>query len=203
MKFYDLSLPLSAKTAAWPGQAPFSREETKTSAIVSRLELSSHFGTHVDAPKHFLFNRAPVDKIPLEKLVGRFRVVRVASRPTITGDDVKKMKPKKGERILFRTKNSDGIVRQSRFTPNYVSLSPEGAHLLAKAGVWLVGIDYFGIEAKGSPGHPVHTALLKKHIVVVEGLNMAGVAPGGYDGAVLPLKVSGGDGSPARAVLWK
>lgn len=202
MKYYDISLPLSPALPEWPGQAKYSREETKTSAIVSKLTLSTHFGTHVDAPKHFLFNRAPVDKIPLEKLVGKFRVVEVTSSPLITIVDVAKAKPKAGERLLFKTKNGR-LATKKEFTPNYVSMSAEGAQLLATVGVSLVGIDYFGIEAKGSPGHPVHTALLGAHIVVVEGLDLRKVPAGSYDGAILPLNIVRGDGAPARGVLWK
>lgn len=202
MKFYDLSLPLSPKTPEWPGQTTFERTETKASAIVSRLTLSSHFGTHVDAPKHFLFGRAAIDKVPLGKLVGRFRVVHVRSRPLITLADVKKVNPRPKERLLFKTVNSR-IVTARTFSPRYVSLAPEAAAYLARCGVWLVGIDYFGIEAKGSPGHPVHRALLGAHVVIVEGLSLKAVPKGTYQGAVLPLKITGGDGAPARAVLWK
>lgn len=202
MKFYDISLPLSGALPEWPGQTKFERTETRTSAIVSRLVLSSHFGTHVDAPKHFLFNRAPVDQIPLEKLVGTFRVVHVRSKPLITLADVKEVRPKPKERILFKTANSK-IVTARAFSPRYVSLAPEAAAYLAERGVWLVGTDYFGIEAKGSASHPVHRALLRAHVVIVEGLSLKAVPQGTYQGAILPLKIAGGDGAPARAVLWK
>ena len=70
-------------------------------------------------------------------------------------------------------------------------------------GVELVGIDYLGIEKKSAPGHPVHTKLLEKEIVIVEGLNLINVDPGSYELIVLPLKLKDLDGSPSRALLIK
>ncbi|OGY26794.1 MAG: hypothetical protein A2Z11_02385 [Candidatus Woykebacteria bacterium RBG_16_43_9] len=59
----------------------------------------------------------------------------------------------------------------------------------------------FCYEASGSPGHPVHKKLLENETVIVEGLNLADVKGGNYEIIVLPLKLEGLDGSPARAVL--
>lgn len=202
MQFYDLSLPLSGATPEWPGDTKFKRAESKTSAIVSKLTLSSHFATHVDAPRHFLFNQIGVDSLPLNAFIGRFRVVKIASGPLITEAEVKKIKPRRGERLLFKTGNSQ-IVASKKFTPNYVSLSLAAAKFLAQTGVALVGIDYFGIEAKSAPGHPVHKTLMAKKIAIAESLNLSKVSPGVYRGAILPLKITGGDGAPARAVLWR
>ena len=73
------------------------------------------------------------------------------------------------------------------------------------AGIKLVGIDYLSIEKGGSPGHPVHVALLEKEIVILEGVDLREVPPGDYEIVCLPLKYEGGrgDGSPARTVLIK
>lgn len=203
MKFYDISLPLGPSTPQWPGQQPFVREELRGTAITARLTLSSHYGTHIDAPKHFLFTKKSIDAIPVSALVGKYKVFAVASRKQIALADIQKLKIAKGDRVLFKTRNSSFIAKKKTFTADYVSLSPEAAAYLAKKDIALVGIDYFGIEAKGSPGHLTHTALLSKNIVVVEGLNLKNVPAGTYNGAILPLNILNGDGAPARAVLWK
>src|SRR5437870_10176861 len=52
---------------------------------------------------------------------------------------------------------------------------------LVEKKVKLVGIDYFGCEAKGSPGHPVHTTLLKNNVVILEGINLLSILPGKYE----------------------
>ncbi len=201
MKFYDISLSLSHSTTVWPGDPLFTRTETKTSAIKSTLTFTTHTGTHIDAPKHFLFDKAGIDKIPVSALIGRFRVCQVKTKNQITLADIESLRIKPGQRILFKTRNVRLINKP--FTQSYVSLSLEAAQFLVKQKILLVGIDYFGIEAKGNPGHPVHTSLLAKNIVIVEGLQLGGVRPGTYHGAILPIKIKDSDGAPCRAVLWK
>ncbi len=202
MKFYDITIPLSETTPEWPGDNKYSREERQTSAIVSKITMSSHFGTHVDAPNHFLVVKMPGDKLPLDKFIGKFLVVQSKARNLIGVDEISRLKIKPGDRILFKTRNAK-FNTKPEFMADYVSLSLEAARFLAKKKIGLVGIDYFGIEAKSAPGHPVHKALLQKNIVIVEGLNLNAVKPGTYQGAILPLKIDHGDGAPARAVLWK
>jgi len=201
-KFFDISLSLDNSTFPWPGDTKFIRLEKKGSGIVSQLIMSTHTGTHVDAPKHFLFNKSGVDKIALTKLVGPARIVEINAKNLITSSDLEKLKIQKGERILFKTRNS-GLYKKGKFTADYVSLSHDGARHLARKKIALVGTDYLGIEAKSAPGHTVHKTLLSAGIVNVEGLDLSKIKPGSYNLAVLPLKIKAGDGSPARAVLWR
>jgi arylformamidase len=202
MKYFDISVPLSPHTPNWPGGVEYKREEIKTSAIVSTLTIRSHYATHVDAPRHFLFNDQSVDKIPVTALIGEYKVFALKSKTAIELKDVQGLDIKKGDRVLFKTINSN-VVSGAKFDPYYVSLSAEAAKFLATKKIALVGIDYFGIEQKGDPEHMVHKVLLKNNIVIVEGLNLQKIKPGIYQGAILPLKIQGGDGAPARAVLWK
>ena len=202
MKFYDITIAISSHTPEWPGDNKYKREERRTSAIVSKLTLSSHFGTHIDAPKHFLFKKNSVDKIALGKLIGSYKVFTMSSKGIISRRDILGLPIQAGDKILFKTSNS-AIVTKKKFNDHYVSLGLDAAKFLAKKKVALVGIDYFGIEAKSSPGHLVHKELLKKNIVIVEGLNLAKITSGIYQGAILPMKIENGDGAPARAVLWK
>ncbi len=185
----------------WPNDTKFSRVESRSSAIVSKIMMSSHTGTHVDAPKHFLFESSGVDRLPLQKLVGPARVVGSRAQSLISLAEVKKFKPQRGDKILFKTRNSS-LLKQKKFTADYVSLSFEAARYLASKKIDLVGIDYYGIESKSAPGHPVHKELLRTGIVVVEGLDLGKVKPGRYNLVILPLKLIGGDGSPARAILY-
>ena len=202
MKFYDLSIPLSPATITWPGEKPMQVEEKKGTAITSRLAMPSHFGTHIDAPKHFLFSRGSVDNIALNKLIGKARVLSVKAKKLISKAEIAKFNIKRGDKILLKTTNHK-LLTKSKFTDNYVSLGLDAAKYLAKKNIDLVGIDYFGIEAKEAPGHPVHKALLAKGIVIIEGCDLSGVPTGTYNIAALPLKIKGGDGAPTRVVLWK
>ncbi|OGE78186.1 MAG: hypothetical protein A2751_03440 [Candidatus Doudnabacteria bacterium RIFCSPHIGHO2_01_FULL_46_14] len=209
-KYIDISLSLDNTTFPWPGDTRFVRLEKKGSGIVSQLIMSTHTGTHIDAPKHFLFDKSGVDQIQLAKLIGPARVMAINSEKLITVKDILSAqgrsasggKIQKAERILFKTRNSK-LYKKGRFTADYVSLSLEGAEYLAKKKISLVGIDYLGIEAKSAPGHPVHKTLLAAGIVNLEGLDLSKVKPGNYNLAALPLKIKAGDGSPCRAILWR
>lgn len=177
-------------------------EEKIGTAITSRLAMPSHFGTHIDAPKHFLFDKGSVDSISLSKLVGRAKVFAVKSKKLISRADIAKLPIKKGDKILFKTNNGRKVLGK-KFTSDYVSLGLDAAQYLAKKRIDLVGIDYFGIEAKEASGHPVHKALLSRGIVIVEGCDLSAVPAGAYNIAALPLKIKSGDGAPTRVVLWK
>lgn len=202
MKIYDLSITLSPRTITWPGEPPMKRKEFRTSAITSRLDMPSHFGTHIDAPRHFLFGKSGIDNIALSKLVGKAKVFAIKSPNLISLSDVKKLPIKEHDKIFFKTRNS-GLLKKKKFTSDYVSVSLEAARYLAKKKIDLVGIDYFGVEAKSAPGHPVHRALLKAGIVIIEGADLSSVPQGQYQVAALPLKLKNGDGAPTRVLLWK
>lgn len=203
MKFHDISLPLHDDMVVWPGDVPFTRKENRSTGITSRLNFSTHTGTHIDAPKHFLFEKGSVDAISLQKLIGKCKVLEIrAKQSEINLETIARFNILRGDRIIFKTGNSKLLTRK-RFTSHYISLSLESAKYLVKKKISLLGIDYYGIEAKSAPGHPVHKTLLRAGIVILEGLNLSDVKPGEYNLAALPLKLKGADGSPARAVLWK
>ncbi len=203
MRFWDLTLPLHPNHPPWPGDMPFTHALASSTARgdecnVSRLELSSHFGTHLDAPFHFEHDGITLEQLSIETLIGPALVHEVSSAPLIMPDDLPHLDGIK--RIIFKTHNTqyiaDGIFRE-----DFTALSDEAAKLLVEANVKLVGIDYFSIEAFNNPGHPVHHTLCGNGVIIVEGLDLREVNPGRYELIVLPLKIQHGDGSPCRAVL--
>lgn len=206
MKIYDISVPIKNEMLVWPGD---SGVEIETLATVrkdgigeSRFSFGSHTGTHIDAPKHFVAGAAGVDAIALEKLIGECFVVDLTSidHKEIMVSDISNVRIGKGSRILFKTGNFK-YLHGKEFPSEYVSLSLEAAEYLAEKGVWLVGIDFLGIEKRKNPDHPVHTTLLKAKIANVEGLDLREVPQGYYQIFCLPLRIVGADGSPARVIL--
>ncbi|MCH7541622.1 cyclase family protein [Patescibacteria group bacterium] len=202
MKIIDISLPLSTKTIAHPKEPRFlvtpQRNLESDGVSTSKITTASHFGTHIDAPVHFIKDGSGIDNIDLEKLIGTCQVLEVSPEENlITQADIEGKTT--SERVLFKSSNS--LLLTQPYTKEYISLSMGAAEYLVKSGVKLVGTDYIAIEASGSPGHPVHTKLLESKIVIVEGLNLANVEAGSYKLIVLPIKLKGLDGSPARAVL--
>lgn len=208
MKIYDVTLPIHKDMLVWEGDPKVSIQNVATVAKdgvrLSHFSLGSHTGTHVDAPSHFLEEGDTLDKIPLEKFIGKCRVLNLTdlSHQEIGVSDLSKITIKKGDRLLFKTGNFR-LLQSSTFPKKYISLSFEAAEFLAEKGVVLVGTDFLSIEKKANPGHPVHKALLSKGIVNVEGLNLENVPAGTYQMICLPIHVMGVDGAPARVVLYE
>jgi arylformamidase len=108
------------------------------------------------------------------------------------------------ERLLCRTGNSEQWSRgRVEFPEDYVAVTPDGARWLVDRGIRLVGVDFLSVERDGPPDFPVHRTLLGGGVVVVEGLDLSAVDPGPYTLVCAPLKVLGGDGAPARALLME
>lgn len=208
MKIYDVSIPIENSMLVWPGDPQVSIQTTATvekdGVGDSHLSFGSHTGTHVDAPKHFVANATGIDQIPLEKLVGECFVVDLTeiTHKEILVSDFSQIPLTSGSRILFKTGNYKYLYGNV-FPDSYISLSLQAAEYLVTKGVYLVGIDFLGIEKRKNPGHPVHTTLLKAGIVNVEGLDLSKVPEGKYKLICLPIKLKDADGSPARVILVK
>jgi len=205
MKLIDISVPLDEKLASYPGNTPFSIEPIKRiargdSSNVSTLLMSAHSGTHVDAPRHF-FDTAPgTEALSLEMLIGRTRVIEVATRKAISADDLAAFDLSEDVRLLLKTSNSR-LWGSPDFHSEFIGLTESAARHLVDHGVKLVGVDYLSVEVFHTPGAPAHHVLLGAGTVVIEGLNLRDVDPGVYEMFCLPLRVSGCDGAPARVVL--
>jgi arylformamidase len=205
-RLYDISLPIRAGMISYPGNPetrvePHSRIADGEPANVTRLSFGSHMGTHVDAAHHFVDGGQAVDELPLERLVGRARVVRIADDVTAIGASQLQAAGAAGaERVLLRTRNGK-LLGRSSFEEDFAHLTGDGAEWLVQEGVTLVGIDYLSVEAFDADEPRAHRALLEREVVVVEGLDLREVEPGEYELFCLPLRVAGIDGAPARAVL--
>ena len=207
-QIYDVTVTISDKTPIYkgdPGVEFMSREAIAagSSANVSQITLGVHTATHVDAPNHFIDGTLRVHELDPAKLIGPCRVVGVAS--DVTAIEPEHLGDLHGvERILFKTRNSEfWATPEKGFRTDFTYLTPAAARVLADSGLKLVGIDYLSIEKSGSPGHPVHVALLEKEIVILEGVDLRAIVPGDYQLICAPLKYDGatGDGAPARTFL--
>jgi arylformamidase len=198
--FIDISLSISADLPVWPGDPPVllepvTRVEEGDVADVSRLVLGTHTGTHVDPPAHFLAGGATVDELPLDVLVGPAVVADVPGGRAIDAARLERLAlPAGTTRLLLKT--SDG----PRAVADTGALTPDGAAWLVERGVRLVGADTLSIEP-ATDEYPVHRLLLGVGVIIVEGLDLSAAPAGRYQLVCLPLRIAGGDGAPARAVL--
>ncbi|MFQ5908088.1 MAG: cyclase family protein [Thermoplasmata archaeon] len=204
----DISLPLSGTTPCYPGDTPFARHEQKNlekgdPVTLSELTLSAHAGTHVDVPSHVLPNAPSLDEVDVLAFSGPAQVLDLRGVSRVVGKH--NLRPHSfhpGEIVLLKTRNSKRWQR-NRFHEDYVYLSEEGADFLANREAKAVGIDALSIEGFHVEGLPAHRALLGQGVGIIEGLNLSLAKPGRYWLDCLPLRVVGGDGAPARAVLWE
>jgi arylformamidase len=172
---------------------------------LSAYSLGAHSGTHIDAPMHFVRDGASIDQVSLEPLIGPARVIDIPDAvQSIDAAELNRHNWKGTPRVIFRTRSSvRGWMKSSTFHRDFAYIAPDAAQLLADAGVRLVGVDYISAEQFGAPAPRTHRILLGKGIPIVEGLALEKVAPGDYLLVVLPIKVAGHEGAPARAVLQK
>lgn len=165
---------------------------------ISRVTFTSHLGTHVDAPYHFLKTGRRVDEISLEILCGNVRVIDARGRKVITEQFLRKQETN-CSRLIFLTDNTDMMAAKEEFENVY--FSPEACRYMAGCGVQLIGIDYFSVDAKGDKKRLAHMPLLQAGIVILEGLVLRDVEPGVYELWCLPLKFRKLEAAPCRAVL--
>lgn len=205
LRYLDVSVPLAAGIPAYPGNPEFELQPVKRiaeggSSNISRLVMGTHTGTHVDAPKHFFDDAAAVDRLALDLLIGRARVVDVPKRGGITAGDLAAAGLREDLRVLLRTPNS-ALWNGTAFKSDYTHLTEDGARYLVDQGVKVVGIDYLSVEQFKKPGAPAHHTLLSEGVVIIEGLNLSEADAGMYELYCLPLRIAGADGAPARVVL--
>ena len=207
-RIWDVSAPVRHGGLVYPGNPPISITAVQSiaqgdTANVSRIDLGSHTGTHIDAPLHFMDGGAGVDELPLDVLVGPARLIAFGDDVMAVGEAALRRHDLHGvTRLLIKTRNSAWLASgSSEFHPDFTHVAPDGAEYLVSIGVRLVGVDYLSVEQFRSPHHRTHKTLLSNGVVIVEGLVLTEPPPGDYELYCLPMLLAGIDGAPARAVL--
>jgi arylformamidase len=202
----DVSVPVRSGMVHWPGDTPVSVEQVQSLARgdaynLSRLEMSAHSGTHMDAPLHFRTGARPIDALPFEAVIGPARVIEIRDAESIKPDELRGRRIRRGERVLFKTRGSARRWRAGAFDEGFVYIAKEAAQFLADRGVRTVGVDYLSVGGFKKDSSETHQILLDAGIWIIEGLNLSRIQPGRYDLICLPLRLQGAEGAPARALL--
>ena len=171
------------------------------------LFLSSHTGTHMDAPYHFLEKGRTIDKIPTNRLASDAILIKLKKGPgqAISKKDIiafesKNQKIPDNSTIVFRTDWSKNLSKKSYFEKN-PGLSADAAKYLASKKINLVGIDSPSIDLGTDSKFSVHHILSKNNILIVENLtNLDKIKNSKFKLVVLPLKLKNATGSPVRAI---
>lgn len=199
----DISHPLKEGVPVWPGDTEFAfdltwKKEQTGSVNVGRLEMSTHTGTHADAPFHFRDDGARIATLDLEAFLGPARVIEIHGEQSIGAEELRRHALEGIERLLIKT---GSWPRRETFPAAITHLSPDAAPYLAEKGVRLVGVDVPSVDPLDSKDLPTHEALRENGIHILEGLVLDRIEPGDYDLVALPLALEEAYASPVRAVL--
>lgn len=204
-RWIDVSIPLKEGMAVWPGDNPFEftaarRIAEGAGSNVSKINMNSHTGTHVDAPWHFEEDGKRLDEIDTSVFFGEVLLLDFSEAEEITVDLL-------GEtplpsRIIFKTRNSSRLD-DDPFDKEFLALNAEIAQRLVEDGVKLVGVDGPSVDYYEHQGRETHHRLLRNDVLIVEGLRLADLEGGTYRFVVLPLPIIGADGAPCRAFIGK
>lgn len=169
--------------------------ETKTERIksidngdsynLSRISMSVHSGTHLDAPLHFCEDGKSIDNIRLNTFLGKCTVISVSG--ILTGEDMERLLPYCKRRVLFHGEGKTFI-------------SHSAAIVLAASRVVLVGTDAPSI-APSFDEEKTHRELARAGIIILENLNLSAIDDGEYDLCAFPIKLGGLEAAPCRAII--
>jgi arylformamidase len=212
MKLIDLSHPLIDGLGAYPGgSAPeftwHSTFETKgrTSSIV---KISTHSGTHVDAPLHFIPGGSSIDQVLLTSLSGYARIIDVSKCPL--------EKHRISENAFFASAKNlvrgeiaviytglDKLYGSSDFISKLVALPFACVKWLIEQEIRAYATDAYSVDLMDSPEFNNHKALLGVGIPIIEALNKISVIPNErFYLSAFPLKLQGREASPCRAIAF-
>ncbi|MFJ7725034.1 arylformamidase [Neobacillus sp. NPDC097160] len=203
MRIFDVSRKMENGMPVWPGDTAFQYEvswpmEESESVNVGRLALSTHTGTHVDAPFHFDNNGKRIIDLDLELYIGPARVIDMIGKESIGARDLNGIDLDGCKRVLFRTLS---WINPSVFPEKIPHIEPDLAPYLARKGVKLIGLDVPSVDPIDSKELPAHHSLNENGIHILESLMLDAIEPGEYELIALPLPLVEGDGSPVRAIL--
>jgi arylformamidase len=207
-QWIDISIGLHDGMVHWPDNPPVQigfvlAIEKGDTSNVSKISMGAHTGTHMDAPLHFIPGGQSIDTMPFSATIGRARVIEIQDTESIMVAELEHHRIQMGERILFKTINSTQYWQTDEFEKNFVFISKEAAEYLINVRVQTVGVDYLSAGGYFKDGPETHRVLLGAGIWIIEGLNLTPVTAGDYELICLPLKLTGSEGAPARAILKK
>jgi len=211
VKTIDLTLTISSNLPSFPGSPqpqliPWSKIKDDKYNL-EMLFLSSHTGTHIDTPYHFVENGDKIHEIPLKRLVCNVTLIKLKkkSNEPIKKTDIIKFekkheKIKNGSTVIFYTGWQKNLQKASYFKHN-PGLAISAAKYLVLKHLNMVGIDAPSIDLGINTKFSVHHILLKNNVLIVENLcNLEKISKHHFNLVVLPIKLKDASGSPVRAI---
>jgi kynurenine formamidase len=202
----DVSVPVHGGMLHW-GKRPQREEVEQMSAgdncNVTRWDIGSHTGLHVDAGLHFDDSGADIAEMELDVLLGEARVLDLTAVETeVTAADLEAAGLADESRVLLKTKNSGGALQETEKPDEWIGVAPDAAQLLVDRGVKLVGIDFLTIDSPSrDTTWDTHLALCPVPVAIAECVDLRDVDAGVYEMALLPVKLRGSEAAPGGGFL--
>jgi arylformamidase len=202
-EIFDISMALNAATPEWPGDVPFNyrlsvTQEQSGSVNIGELSTSTHMGTHIDAPFHYDSDGLKVEELPLDIYLTKAKVIDVRGSQKVMAADLPNIE-EGVEAVLLHTAAWQDRKKFPSFWPEFDTAIAEW---MAARGIRLLGVDVPSVDPQTSKELPMHKAMNRNGRFILEGIVLDDVPEGIYQLAALPLKITGADGSPVRAVLY-
>jgi arylformamidase len=200
----DISRPYSPGIAVFPIDTIYQEEYVARigdgiPVNVSKFTMSTHCGTHADAPYHYDEQGARIGALDIDIFIGPCRVIDAqAAGPLCLPEHVVPFLKNAPPRILLRLFAGQN---SKKWNDAFRALAPETIELLATHGCKLVGVDTASVDPATSKLLPAHMACKRSNIIILENLLLDHVEPGDYELIALPLKFENLEASPVRAVL--
>ena len=201
-KIWDISPPVDAQAAVFPGDTAYSQQLHFTLGAdcpvnVNAITMSPHTGAHADAPMHYAAGGAAVGALDLTPFLGPCRVIHCLNAgPLVEPHHLAHALDNLPPRVLIRT-----ATCASQGWASFTALDPASVAILATKNVVLVGIDTPSVDPSSSQTLPAHQQLHRLNLRVLENLILDDVPEGDYELIALPLKLMTADASPVRAIL--
>ncbi len=210
MQTIDLTHPIAPDMPVYPGtKSPLIKIEStidENGFLERELTISSHTGTHIDAPAHLIKEQNTLDLLPIDHFHGPALLVNLVNLPSKTiaveqlalyQDQIKRV-----DFLLLHTGWSQYWGSDNYFS-DYPVLSDEAAHWLSTFTLKGFGIDAISVDPPESHEYPVHHTLLQQNIIIIENLaNLADLPGNQFEFCCFPLRLKDADGSPVRAVAF-
>jgi len=204
--YVDLTAAITPDTVVFPGDPIFSTKQICSISDESFFNLSemcfgNHTGTHIDFPAHVKKGGKVSNDYSIGELIGDGLIVDVPENmDSISRSLIMSQPILKNDFVFFKTRNSS-LSKQGEFIEKFVYIEPDAARALLEKKVKIVGMDYISVDDFSSEELPVHNILLSNDVLIVENVELKGVAPGRGKFFVMPLNIPGMDGLPARVVM--
>lgn len=202
-RIWDISPAIQAGIPVWPGDTSYSSETTWEIADgcpvkVSKFTMSTHTGSHTDAPAHYDPQGKSIDAVSLEAYIGPCRVIHCLGSDLVQPEHLHGKLDNMPARVLLRTYQR---APQQAWDQQFPCIAASTIALLAGHGVKLIGIDSPSLDPQDSKTLGSHMAVKASRMAILEGIVLDDIAEGDYELVALPLKLAGLDASPVRAIL--